>query len=160
MHMKKLTFTTLLATLAAGFALTLSAADKPASCPVKDDNAKQTCPDAKKSCCQAPVDANRDKPKADCCAKPADANCAKDKAACKKPADACPQCAAGKTTAASADANTCPVSGEKLGSMGEPYVHTHKEAGKADLAVSLCCKMCVKAFDKNPAKYLAKLDAK
>ena len=161
--MKKLIFTTLLATLAAGFSLTLSAADKPAACPA-----------AKKSCCEAPAgkayaDCNKAKaadcakPKADCCKKPDAATCdkdKKDKAACTKSAESCPKCAAGKTAAtANAASDTCPVSGEKLGSMGEPYVHTHKEAGKSDVSVSLCCKMCVKSFEKNAAKHLATLAA-
>lgn len=161
--MKKLIFTTLLATLAAGFSLTLSAVDKPAACPA-----------AKKSCCEAPAGkasadcdkakaADCAKPKADCCKKAADACCTKDKkdkAACRKPADACTKCDAGKTTtAANTASDICPVSGEKLGSMGEPYVHTHKEAGKSDVSVSLCCKMCVKSFEKNAAKHLASLAA-
>ncbi len=54
---------------------------------------------------------------------------------------------------------TCVVSGEALDSMGETYVHTHKEAGKPDREVRLCCKGCLKKFNKNPAKYLEKLDA-
>jgi YHS domain-containing protein len=44
---------------------------------------------------------------------------------------------------------TCPVSGEKLGEMGKPYVFTHE--GKE---VSLCCSGCKETFDKDPAKYL------
>ncbi len=65
-------------------------------------------------------------------------------------------------TTASDDAypmNTCVVSGEELGGMGDPYVYTYKEAGKPDREVRFCCKMCVGRFEKNPAKYLAKLDA-
>jgi YHS domain-containing protein len=48
---------------------------------------------------------------------------------------------------------TCPVSGEKLGSMGE------KGASKfyKGRTVKFCCGSCVKEFDKDPAKYLAKL---
>jgi YHS domain-containing protein len=45
------------------------------------------------------------------------------------------------------------VSGEKLGSMGKSYVHEHK--GKE---VQFCCKSCLKSFDKDPAKYLAKIE--
>jgi YHS domain-containing protein len=48
---------------------------------------------------------------------------------------------------------TCVVSGEKLGSMGKSYVHEHK--GKE---VQFCCKSCLKSFDKDPAKYLAKIE--
>ena len=44
---------------------------------------------------------------------------------------------------------TCPVSGEELGSMGTPLKMT-----VGDKAVFLCCKGCVKAFNKDPQKYL------
>jgi YHS domain-containing protein len=47
---------------------------------------------------------------------------------------------------------TCPVSGEKLGSMGESPSVSYK--GRT---VHFCCKACIKEFDKDPAKYLAKL---
>jgi YHS domain-containing protein len=48
----------------------------------------------------------------------------------------------------------CVVSGEKLGSMGKSYVHTHE--GRE---VQFCCKGCLKDFNKDPKKYLKKLDA-
>lgn len=48
----------------------------------------------------------------------------------------------------------CPVSGEKLGAMGDPYVYKHE--GRE---IRFCCKGCVKDFTKNPARYLAQLDA-
>jgi YHS domain-containing protein len=48
---------------------------------------------------------------------------------------------------------TCPVSGEPLGSMGEPIVMTHE--GKE---VKLCCKSCIKKFEADPAKYAAMVD--
>ncbi|HEY0946379.1 MAG TPA: hypothetical protein VGD81_13970 [Opitutaceae bacterium] len=54
---------------------------------------------------------------------------------------------------------TCVVSGEKLGSMGKPYVHVHQEEGKPDRVVQFCCRGCIKDFKKDPAQYLAKLDA-
>lgn len=54
---------------------------------------------------------------------------------------------------------TCIVSGEALGDMGQPIDYIHKEAGKPDRLVKFCCKMCISSFKKNPAKYLAKLDA-
>jgi hypothetical protein len=54
---------------------------------------------------------------------------------------------------------TCVVSGEALDSMDGPYIHTHKEEGKPDREVRLCCKGCLKKFSKDPAKYLGKLDA-
>jgi len=45
---------------------------------------------------------------------------------------------------------TCPVSGDKLGAdMGKPYVFTYEGQ-----EVKLCCPMCKKDFDKEPAKYL------
>jgi YHS domain-containing protein len=51
---------------------------------------------------------------------------------------------------------TCPVSGEKLGEMGEPYVFTYQGQ-----KVKLCCPMCTADFDKDPQKYLKKIqDAK
>jgi YHS domain-containing protein len=47
----------------------------------------------------------------------------------------------------------CPVSGEDLGGeMGEPVKVTYK--GRT---VKLCCNMCKPKFEKEPAKYLAKL---
>ena len=54
---------------------------------------------------------------------------------------------------------TCVVSGEPLDSMDGPYIHVHKEAGKPDREIRLCCKGCLKKFSKDPAKYIAKLDA-
>ncbi|MBL4701952.1 MAG: hypothetical protein JKX85_11910 [Phycisphaeraceae bacterium] len=51
---------------------------------------------------------------------------------------------------------TCVVSGEKLGGdMGKPLQYV---AGTQ--LVKFCCKGCVKAFEKNPAKYLSQLEAK
>lgn len=50
---------------------------------------------------------------------------------------------------------TCVVSGEELGSMGKPVVITHD-----GVEVQLCCKNCIKKFEANPAKYLAKLPKK
>ncbi len=50
---------------------------------------------------------------------------------------------------------TCIVSDEKLGAdpgMKE-YVFTHEGQ-----EIKLCCKSCQKDFNKNPAKYLKKLD--
>jgi hypothetical protein len=54
---------------------------------------------------------------------------------------------------------TCVVSGEKLGSMGKPIEYVHRENGKPDRLVLLCCKTCVDDFQENPAKYLAKIDS-
>ncbi|MCA8981291.1 MAG: hypothetical protein H6831_02640 [Planctomycetes bacterium] len=43
---------------------------------------------------------------------------------------------------------TCPISGEELGSMGQPIDRLY-----GPTLVRLCCKGCVKSFDKDPAKY-------
>lgn len=48
---------------------------------------------------------------------------------------------------------TCVVSGAKLGSMGEPVVYEYE--GRE---VRFCCKGCIKAFEKDPDKYIAKID--
>jgi hypothetical protein len=48
---------------------------------------------------------------------------------------------------------TCVVSKEKLGSMGEPYVHKHQ-----DREIKFCCKGCLKTFNKAPAKYVKTLE--
>jgi hypothetical protein len=55
---------------------------------------------------------------------------------------------------------TCVVSGDKLedGDMGPPIDYIHKEEGKPDRLVRLCCKGCVKDFKKDPAKYLKMID--
>ena len=50
---------------------------------------------------------------------------------------------------------TCVVSDEKFGGeMGDPYVFTYK-----DREVKLCCKACLKDFNKEPAKYVKKMEA-
>jgi YHS domain-containing protein len=49
---------------------------------------------------------------------------------------------------------TCAVSGDKLGSMGEPVDLVYE--GRL---VRLCCNMHLKDFQAAPAKYIAKLDA-
>jgi len=49
---------------------------------------------------------------------------------------------------------TCVVSGEKLGEMGPPVVINHKGT-----EVRFCCNSCVKKFNADPEKYLAKLKA-
>jgi hypothetical protein len=45
---------------------------------------------------------------------------------------------------------TCPVSGEALGSMGDPVVMTHEGT-----EVRLCCAQCKPKFEADPAKYVA-----
>ena len=50
---------------------------------------------------------------------------------------------------------TCPVSGDKLGAdMGKPYVFVYQGQ-----EVKFCCPMCKADFDKDPAKYIAKIRA-
>src|SRR4051812_16522115 len=57
---------------------------------------------------------------------------------------------------------TCAVSGEKLGGdMGDPYVFTYKDKKVKDDAgreIKLCCKSCLKDFNKDTASYLKKID--
>jgi hypothetical protein len=56
---------------------------------------------------------------------------------------------------------TCVVSDDKLdedNGMGGPVNYLWKETGKPDRLVRFCCKDCIKDFEKEPAKYLAKLD--
>ena len=48
----------------------------------------------------------------------------------------------------------CPVSDEALGEMGKPVKVTHEGTD-----VYLCCKSCLKDFNKNPAKYVALVKA-
>jgi YHS domain-containing protein len=49
---------------------------------------------------------------------------------------------------------TCPVSGEKLDSMGKPFVFVYEGQ-----EVKLCCKGCKKDFDKDPAPFIKKIRA-
>lgn len=49
---------------------------------------------------------------------------------------------------------TCLVSGDELGGMGETV-----NALYGDRLIRFCCKGCVKSFNKNPGKYLPKLDS-
>ena len=51
--------------------------------------------------------------------------------------------------------STCIVSDEKLGEMGKPVMVDYKGQ-----QVGFCCKSCLGDFDKEPAKYLAKLVSK
>ncbi len=54
---------------------------------------------------------------------------------------------------------TCLVSDEPLGGHGDVVTYTHKEAGKPDRVIRLCCDGCIDDFKKEPVKFLAKLDA-
>jgi len=57
-----------------------------------------------------------------------------------------------KTEARPYKLETCIVTGEKLGEMGKPVVFEYKGQ-----ECKLCCKACRKDFDKEPAKYLKKM---
>ena len=46
----------------------------------------------------------------------------------------------------------CAVTDESLGSMGKPYVFTHEGQ-----EVKLCCKSCLKDFNKDSKKYMKKI---
>ncbi len=48
---------------------------------------------------------------------------------------------------------TCIVSGDKLGEMGKPYVYEYK--GRE---IKFCCKGCLKDFNKEPEKYVKKIE--
>jgi hypothetical protein len=47
----------------------------------------------------------------------------------------------------------CIVTDEKLGEHGDPYVFTHEGQ-----ELKLCCKGCLKDFNKQPAKFVKKLE--
>jgi YHS domain-containing protein len=47
---------------------------------------------------------------------------------------------------------TCVVSGEELGSMGDPIEYDHNGT-----VVKFCCKSCIPKFEAEPEKYVAKL---
>jgi YHS domain-containing protein len=47
---------------------------------------------------------------------------------------------------------TCIVTGNELGSMGDPITEVYQGQ-----QVKFCCKACIAKFHKDPAKYLAKL---
>ncbi len=67
-------------------------------------------------------------------------------------------CKPAKTDTAATDSvkpyplETCLVSGEKLGGMGKPY-----EIEYEGQQIKFCCKNCLPDFQKDPAKYLAKV---
>ena len=67
-----------------------------------------------------------------------------------------PSRADGTNTAASVKPDlmtTCPVSGDKLGAdMGKPYDFVYQGQ-----EVKLCCPDCKDEFDKNPAKFIKKI---
>lgn len=47
---------------------------------------------------------------------------------------------------------TCIVSGEKLGSMGKPFVFDYQGQ-----EIKMCCKGCKPEFDADPAKFISQI---
>jgi YHS domain-containing protein len=93
-------------------------------------------------------------------AKLAAANAGTTTSACPMPSCSMQSCGGGMALTPTADTNadtnavpdllkTCPVSGDKLGEMGPPYIFVYKGQ-----QVKLCCPSCKKDFDANPAKYM------
>jgi hypothetical protein len=79
---------------------------------------------------------------------------------CSKPEEAAPESApSGEATSTDVSAakayplDVCIVSDEELGSMGDPVVFVHNGQ-----QIKVCCDDCKPAFEKDPAKYLAKLN--
>lgn len=64
-----------------------------------------------------------------------------------------PVASAAESSAKPYPLDTCLVSGEKLGSMGDPVIINHEGQ-----EIKFCCDSCVPKFKKDPAKYLSKLD--
>ena len=48
----------------------------------------------------------------------------------------------------------CVVSGEKLGEMGEPVTRVY-----GDRTVTFCCKACIKEFEQDQSRFLARIDS-
>jgi hypothetical protein len=63
---------------------------------------------------------------------------------------ACSEKKAAPETSTGGAQKTCPVSGEELGSMGDPVVVMHE--GKE---IKLCCDSCLPKFNADPAKFAA-----
>jgi hypothetical protein len=92
------------------------------------------------------------------------AGCGEKKADVKpspEPADAKIQAALAELPAADRAAAekqaVCPVSDERLGSMGKPLKITVKDSKGQDHEVFLCCPSCEDPIKKDPDTYLAKL---
>lgn len=69
--------------------------------------------------------------------------------------DSTPAALSGSAAARPYPLEVCLVSDEKLGSMGDPVVLVHEGQ-----QVKFCCDHCTPKFQKDPAKYLAKLNQK
>jgi YHS domain-containing protein len=59
-----------------------------------------------------------------------------------------------EVTQTAAPAEKCIVSGEPLGEMGKPFDYVYENK-----TLKFCCKNCVPKFEKDPTKYLAKMDS-
>ncbi len=90
---------------------------------------------------------------ADCCPDKSKADCCAAEKTCCAPAST-----GAKSDQPAYPLETCVVSGDKLGDMGEPFVYVHQQQGQPDRTILLCCKGCVKSFKQEPAKYLRLLD--
>lgn len=55
--------------------------------------------------------------------------------------------------------DTCPVSGQKLGSMGDPVVKEYDHDG-AKREVRFCCPPCIETFEKDKEKHFTEIDKK
>ncbi|MGB6220029.1 hypothetical protein [Haloferula sp.] len=71
---------------------------------------------------------------------------------CSKPESASNASSSGQATSKPYPLDSCLVSGEELGSMGDPVVITHEGQD-----IKFCCDSCIPKFEKDPAKYLSKL---
>ena len=60
--------------------------------------------------------------------------------------------------AAAEKQGACPVSGERLGSMGKPVKIAVKDSKGQDHEVFLCCSGCEDTIKNDPDTYLAKLN--
>ncbi|MFC7337511.1 hypothetical protein ACFQY0_10015 [Haloferula chungangensis] len=72
---------------------------------------------------------------------------------CKPQESASTEAAAPEAVASTYPLDVCVVSGEELGSMGDPVVIQHEGQ-----EVRFCCDSCLPKFKKDPAKYLSKLE--
>lgn len=82
-----------------------------------------------------------------CCLVPKDAGEEKSAA----PAEKVSAASVERAEAPAVAQKTCPVMGGPI----DPAVHTDYEGRR----VYFCCPACIDAFEKDPAKYLAKIDA-
>ena len=74
-------------------------------------------------------------------------------AACNKQQEKTASTTSAESAAKPYPLDTCLVSGEKIGSMGEPIVINHEGQ-----EIKFCCDSCIPKFKKDPAKYLSKLE--